>query len=71
MVISSFNALNKIEGGSMRELNHYITQIVEGAIVAEAVKPTGLHFLVFVRDLVYLVATKIHNFWHGAVLQGL
>jgi hypothetical protein len=46
MVISSFNALNKIEGGSMRELNHYITQIVEGAIVAEAVKPTGLHFLV-------------------------
>lgn len=46
MVISSFNALNKIEGGSMRELNHYITERVKGSIVADAEKPSGLHFLV-------------------------
>jgi hypothetical protein len=46
MVISSFNALNRIEAGNMRELNDYIAQRIQGTTATEAEKPTGLHFLV-------------------------
>jgi hypothetical protein len=46
MVISSFNALNKIEAGGMKELNDYISRRLDGSAKADAEKPVGLHFLV-------------------------
>jgi hypothetical protein len=47
MVLSSFNALNKIEAGGMRELNSYITRRLNSDLKAvERTKPLGLHFLV-------------------------
>ena len=48
MVMSSFNALNKIEAGMMKELNDYILGRLDGSINSAAwnEKPCGLHFLV-------------------------
>jgi hypothetical protein len=46
MVLSSFNALNKIEAGGMRELNDYITSRLDSSTKADTEKPVGLHFLV-------------------------
>ena len=48
MVISSFNALNKIEAGGMRELNDYITWRLDCSTnkADDTVKPVGLHFLI-------------------------
>ena len=46
MVLSSFNALNKIEAGGMKELNDYISRRLDGSANANAEKPVGLHFLV-------------------------
>jgi hypothetical protein len=46
MVLSSFNALNKIEAGGMMELNDYITRRLDSSIKAELEKPVGLHFVV-------------------------
>jgi hypothetical protein len=46
MVMSSFNALNKIEAGSMSELDEYIKGRLDGSTTAMAEKPFGLHFLV-------------------------
>ena len=45
MVLSSFNALNKIEAGGMRELNTYITCSLDSK-ESDMTKPLGLHFLV-------------------------
>jgi hypothetical protein len=46
MVLSSFNALNKIEAGDMRELNYCITSRLDSSTKADTEKPVGLHFLV-------------------------
>lgn len=48
MVISSFNALNKIEAGSILELNDYITWTLDSSPDKSdySEKPVGLHFLV-------------------------
>ena len=46
MVMSSFNALNKIEAECMSESNDYSTGRLDGSITAIAEKPCGLHFLV-------------------------
>ena len=46
MVMSSFNALNKIEAGGMKELNDYIVGRIDGTITPRDEKPCGFHFLV-------------------------
>jgi hypothetical protein len=48
MVLSSFNALNKIEAGMMSELDDYIRGRLDGSISSSdwSEKPCGLHFLV-------------------------
>ena len=46
MVLSSFNALNKIEAGGMKEMNDCISRRLDGSANANAEKPVGLHFLV-------------------------
>ena len=46
MVLSSFNALNKIEAGGVSELEKHIKGRLDGSIAAIAEKPCGLHFLV-------------------------
>jgi hypothetical protein len=57
MVLSSYSALNMIGSGSMRELNHYISNRLDGSVrPADVVKPVGLHFVV--QDKIFIATNQ-------------